>query len=150
MKSIEPLKTPVWDALPKVPWPKETHKTPEYDEAYDKDWERLSDAILDSIYALAHKHKRITTFNIDIQDVGEHDLAVMTYKFTTEFRPEPKEDETMNLNHMAKKVAKLEGKKREVNIAQIKEVMKHTLNLLAKAKPEEVRLMLKRRRKYLN
>ena len=42
------------------------------------------------------------------------------------FKPKRK----INLNKLAKEVSKREGLKKEVNIAQIKEVMKHTLNCL--------------------
>ena len=37
----------------------------------------------------------------------------------------------INLNKIAKEVARREGKKRQVNIAQIKEVLRHTLDILA-------------------
>lgn len=50
----------------------------------------------------------------------------------------------MNLNEIAKEIADLEAGKKEVNIAQIKEVMKHFLCLLAEEEPVEVLKLLKR------
>ena len=44
----------------------------------------------------------------------------------------------INLNDFAVEIAKYEGKKEQVNIAQIKEVLHITLVLLAQRTPEEV------------
>ena len=44
----------------------------------------------------------------------------------------------VNLNKLAKDIAMVEGKKVQVNIAQIKEIMKATLLLLAEKKGSEI------------
>ncbi len=53
----------------------------------------------------------------------------------------------INLNNFAIQIAKKEGKKKQVNIAQIKEILKITLQLLAKRKLLEVIRLLKRYKK---
>jgi len=51
----------------------------------------------------------------------------------------------INQNKMAVEISKLEGGEIEVNIGQIKEVMKHHLDLLAKEKPSDVLALLEKR-----
>lgn len=43
----------------------------------------------------------------------------------------------VNLNYVAVKIAELEGKKIEINIAQIKEILKNTLGILANEYTDE-------------
>jgi hypothetical protein len=53
----------------------------------------------------------------------------------------------MNLNLLAQKVAEKEGKKRQINIAQIKEVMKILLTELAGMDEAEALKVIRRHRK---
>lgn len=50
----------------------------------------------------------------------------------------------MNMNEFARKVALLEGKKRQVNIAQIKEILRIVLIELAKRPDDEILKIVKR------
>lgn len=52
----------------------------------------------------------------------------------------------LNLNDLAREVARLEGKKIQISIAQIKETMKCTFVLLGKAKNQEVIQVINRYR----
>ena len=51
----------------------------------------------------------------------------------------------INLNTLAKDIAVQEGGKKEISIAQIKEVLKITLDILASQKPSEVLKVLESR-----
>lgn len=51
----------------------------------------------------------------------------------------------INLNSLASKVVRLEGKKINLSIAQVKEVLKIVLDDLAMVKPSEVLRLLERR-----
>jgi len=53
----------------------------------------------------------------------------------------------MNLNELARRVAKMEGKRIQVSIAQIKEIMRVLFSILAKEDEEEVLKILRRYRK---
>ena len=50
----------------------------------------------------------------------------------------------INENKLAKKIADIEGKKYELSIAQIKEVLKITLELLNLEKPSKVLALLEK------
>lgn len=52
---------------------------------------------------------------------------------------------TINQNELAQAIAKFEGKKVEVNVAQIKEVLRIALDLLAQEQPSAVEKLLSRR-----
>ncbi len=52
----------------------------------------------------------------------------------------------INLNHMARRISKKEAGKKEVDIAQIKEVMKLMLEELADEKTQDVTALLVRYR----
>jgi hypothetical protein len=52
----------------------------------------------------------------------------------------------MNLNKLAVMVARNEGLKQQLSIAQIKEVMRILFTILASEEPKEVELVLKRYR----
>ena len=52
----------------------------------------------------------------------------------------------MLFRSLAQQIAELEGKKEEVNIAQIKEILRCTLDLLAERKVSEVVELLERTR----
>ncbi len=54
----------------------------------------------------------------------------------------------LNLNKLAKDVAEREGGKIEVNIAQIKEVIRHTLDVLSVEKPSAVLAVLEDRQAF--
>ena len=54
----------------------------------------------------------------------------------------------LNLNKLAKDVADREGGKIEVNIAQIKEVIRHTLACLSVEKPSAVLAVLEDRQAF--
>ncbi len=54
----------------------------------------------------------------------------------------------LNLNTLAKNVAKREGGKNQVNIAQIKEVIRHTLDVLSVEKPSAVLAVLEDRQAF--
>jgi len=54
----------------------------------------------------------------------------------------------LNLNTLAKNVAEREGGKIEVNIAQIKEVIRHTLDCLSVEKPSAVLAVLEDRQAF--
>jgi len=56
----------------------------------------------------------------------------------------------MDLNKFAREVAKIEGKKREVDIAQIKEILKIVLELLAEEPIEETLETLRKYRRMKN
>lgn len=47
---------------------------------------------------------------------------------------------------LAEEITKAEGKKESVNIAQVKEVLRITLDILASLKEEDVLLLLKKHR----
>lgn len=51
----------------------------------------------------------------------------------------------INQNELARKIAALEAGKSEVGIAQIKEILKHALNLLADERPSQVLALLEKR-----
>jgi len=51
-------------------------------------------------------------------------------------------DGTINQNWMAKEISVREGKKEEVDIAQIKEVMKYVFQILAEFNIEDVQELL--------
>lgn len=51
----------------------------------------------------------------------------------------------LNLNKLAKAVSEREGGKQNLSIAQVKEVIKHTLNELALAQPSQVLAALESR-----
>jgi hypothetical protein len=53
----------------------------------------------------------------------------------------------MNLNDLAKQVTLAEGKKISLPIGQVKEVIRHTLDLLAVYPPDAVAKMLAKRKK---
>jgi len=48
---------------------------------------------------------------------------------------------------LAEEITKAEGKKESVNIAQVKEVLRITLDILASLKEEDVLLLLKKHRR---
>lgn len=50
----------------------------------------------------------------------------------------------MDLNELARRVAEQEGLKKQVNIAQIKEVIKHTLIMLGYHFPDDVLATIQR------
>jgi hypothetical protein len=50
----------------------------------------------------------------------------------------------IDMNEVAVKVSVVEGLKKQVNIAQIKEVQKHTLKILATYTPDEINELLRR------
>lgn len=52
----------------------------------------------------------------------------------------------MNLNALAKEITLIEGMRRSVSIAQVKEILRITLIKLAEADPQEVEKILKRYR----
>ena len=52
----------------------------------------------------------------------------------------------INLNKLAKTITLAEGKKKSISIAQVKEVLKITLQELTKEDPKEVIKLLKRYR----
>ena len=54
----------------------------------------------------------------------------------------------LNLNKLAKDVSEREGGKIEVNIAQIKEVIRHTLDVLSVEKPSSVLAVLEDRQSF--
>lgn len=51
----------------------------------------------------------------------------------------------MNLNTLAKEVSTKEGGVENLSIAQIKEVVRHTLDLLAQEDPVDVLVLLRKR-----
>lgn len=51
----------------------------------------------------------------------------------------------MNLNTLAKEVSTKEGGVQNLSIAQVKEVVRHTLDLLAQEDPLDVMLLLRKR-----
>lgn len=53
-----------------------------------------------------------------------------------------KRGDRMNLNKLAKRIALREGKKKQVNIAQIKEIMRLTFEELNKFSSDEVKKIL--------
>jgi len=52
----------------------------------------------------------------------------------------------MNLNSLAKEIALIEGKRKSISIAQVKEVLRIVLIKLADEEPKEVAKVLKRYR----
>lgn len=52
--------------------------------------------------------------------------------------------ESMNLNELARKIAQKEGLKKQVNIAQIKEILRITLKLLKEYTLDEIVKLFKR------
>jgi hypothetical protein len=59
----------------------------------------------------------------------------------------PPGGQKMNENQLAIDISKIEGKKVEVNIAQIKEVLKCTLDILSNYPDEEIVKLVKRHKK---
>jgi len=53
----------------------------------------------------------------------------------------------INEEWLAEEITKAEGKKDSVNIAQVKEVLRITLDILASLKEEDVLLLLKKHRR---
>lgn len=52
----------------------------------------------------------------------------------------------INQNHLARSVAAAEGGKQSLSVAQIKEVLRLTLDYLADSKPSEVLALLEKRK----
>ena len=50
----------------------------------------------------------------------------------------------MNLNKLAKMITLMESGKKQISIAQVKEVMRHLLTILARTEPLELFKILKR------
>lgn len=59
----------------------------------------------------------------------------------------PPGGQKMNENQLAMDISKIEGKKVEVNISQIKEVLKCTLDILSGYPDEEIVKLVKRHKK---